>query len=50
MQMLRRADTSLVDDTTSAYINYHDKYVVVYEFAKIGTHTSKTGLGQAYYV
>ncbi|KAF1954251.1 DUF590-domain-containing protein [Byssothecium circinans] len=34
---LRRADTSLVDDAASAYIVYNDKYVLVYDFAKVDT-------------
>jgi hypothetical protein len=32
----RRADTALVDDPTTAYIAYHDKYVIVYDFSQIG--------------
>jgi hypothetical protein len=36
---LRRADTSLVDDAASAHIAYHDKYVVVYDFANAGSYT-----------
>ena len=44
---LRRADTSLVDDATSAYIAYHDKYVVVYDFAKVGAYIS--GMNENYH-
>ncbi|PVI00936.1 hypothetical protein DM02DRAFT_370459 [Periconia macrospinosa] len=32
---LRRADTALVDDVTSAHIAYNDKYVVVYDFRQV---------------
>ena len=34
---LRRADTALVDDPTTAYIAYNDKYVIVYDFSQIGS-------------
>lgn len=33
---LRRAGTSLSDDTELANITYNDKYVVVYDFSEIG--------------
>ncbi|KAJ4293546.1 hypothetical protein N0V90_008829 [Kalmusia sp. IMI 367209] len=32
---LRRADTSLIDDSTTAYIAYNDKYVIVYDFGQL---------------
>lgn len=34
---LRRADTSLADDTELANIAYNDKYVVVYDFGNVGS-------------
>ncbi|KAF2023281.1 hypothetical protein EK21DRAFT_105400 [Setomelanomma holmii] len=37
---LRRADTTLTDDTELANITYNDKYVVVYEFGHIDIQTS----------
>jgi anoctamin-10 len=36
---LRRADTTLGDDTELANITYNDKYVVVYDFSKTGSYT-----------
>lgn len=34
---LRRADTALTDDTDVATTTYNDKYVVVYDFADVGS-------------
>jgi hypothetical protein len=34
---LRRADTSLSDDTELANVTYNDKYVVVYNFNNTGS-------------
>ena len=35
---LRRADTSLSDDSELAHVTYNDKYVVVYNFADLGSY------------
>jgi anoctamin-10 len=34
---LRRADTTLSDDSELANITYNDKYVVVYDFDDVGS-------------
>lgn len=35
---LRRADTTLSDDTELENVTYNDKYVVVYDFSDIGNY------------
>jgi anoctamin-10 len=37
---LRRADTTLSDDTELANVTYNDKYVVVYSFAESDTESA----------
>lgn len=42
---LRRADTSLSDDTELAHVTYNDKYVVVYNFADVDTDVAIQEIG-----